>query len=113
MPKSFSLPHSVALDQQELIVYVADRENGRVLAFETETGKYKNHYAGFGDKVFAITYSPLRGTFKQDDIELHLHASNFINNAYVVLYHLQQVDYCTLLMVNPFKTHIFLDLHLN
>lgn len=45
-------------------LYVADRENGRVLAFNSTSGQYLDEYTNlFGDKVFAISYSPVQGTY--------------------------------------------------
>jgi hypothetical protein len=50
------------LDHVGKLLYVADRENGRVLAFDSQSGHYREQYTGFGDKVFAISFSPLHGT---------------------------------------------------
>ena len=62
-PPNFLIPHSLSLDQDKGLLFVADRENGRVLTFDTQTGHYRDVYKGFGEKVFAISYSPLQGTF--------------------------------------------------
>ncbi|CAB3983869.1 peptidyl-glycine alpha-amidating monooxygenase isoform X2 [Paramuricea clavata] len=61
LPRSFLIPHSLSLDHLGKLLYVADRENGRVLAFDSQSGNYREHYTGFGDKVFAISFSPLHG----------------------------------------------------
>jgi hypothetical protein len=61
-PANFLIPHSLSLDHERGVLYVADRENGRVLTFDTKTGHYRHEYKGFGDKVFAISFSPSHGT---------------------------------------------------
>ena len=60
-PPNFLIPHSLSLDHDGGLLFVADRENGRVLTFDTQTGHYRDVYTGFGEKVFAISYSPLQG----------------------------------------------------
>ena len=51
-PGQFNLPHGLAIDADG-IVYVADRENGRIQRF-TQTGKFLNEFNGHG-KTFALT----------------------------------------------------------
>lgn len=62
-PPNFLVPHSLSLGHEGRLLFVADRENGRVLTFDGENGKFLAQYIGFGDKVFAICYSPLQGTY--------------------------------------------------
>ncbi|XP_059213353.1 peptidyl-glycine alpha-amidating monooxygenase isoform X2 [Centropristis striata] len=56
----FRIPHSLVFlpDRQE--VCVADRENGRIQCFMTETGEFVKEIKKeeFGGEVFAITFSP-------------------------------------------------------
>ncbi|XP_051972235.1 peptidyl-glycine alpha-amidating monooxygenase isoform X2 [Xyrauchen texanus] len=60
---SFRIPHSLTFlpDKQELCV--ADRENGRIQCFMTETGEFVKEIKKeeFGGEVFAIAYSPFQG----------------------------------------------------
>ncbi|MEZ5402989.1 MAG: peptidyl-alpha-hydroxyglycine alpha-amidating lyase family protein [Bryobacteraceae bacterium] len=51
-PGEFHLPHGLTIDPQG-ILYVADRENGRIQRFTLE-GKYLSEWNGFG-KTFCIT----------------------------------------------------------
>ena len=41
-PRSMFIVHSIDLDLANNLLYVADRENGRVLVFDSVTGVYKN-----------------------------------------------------------------------
>jgi hypothetical protein len=50
-PGQFRLPHSIQIDERN-IVYVADRENGRVQRFE-RTGKYLDEWSQYG-KTFGL-----------------------------------------------------------
>jgi|GEM_PF-188679 len=51
-PGQFHLPHGIAIDADG-IVYVADRENGRIQRF-TQAGKFLNEFNGHG-KTFSLT----------------------------------------------------------
>jgi 6-bladed beta-propeller protein len=50
-PGQFRLPHSIAIDKKG-IVYVADRENGRIERFDLH-GRYLGEWRGFG-KTFSL-----------------------------------------------------------
>lgn len=50
-PGQFRLPHSIQIDDKD-VIYVADRENGRVQWFDRE-GKYLGEWATFG-KTFSL-----------------------------------------------------------
>jgi hypothetical protein len=50
-PGQFHLPHSIQIDSKG-VVYVADRENGRVQQFDLQ-GKYLGEWTGFG-KTFSL-----------------------------------------------------------
>lgn len=54
-PAQFQLPHSIVVDEGG-IVYVADRENGRVQRFDLE-GKFLGQWPDFG-KTFSLALSP-------------------------------------------------------
>ena len=54
-PGQFRLPHSIQIDEND-IVYVADRENGRVQRF-TQDGAYLSEWAAFG-KTFSLKTEP-------------------------------------------------------
>lgn len=51
-PGELNLPHGIAIDSKE-VVYVADRENGRIQRF-TREGKYLSEINGHG-KTFSLT----------------------------------------------------------
>ncbi|XP_035663616.1 peptidyl-glycine alpha-amidating monooxygenase B-like isoform X1 [Branchiostoma floridae] len=57
------IPHSLALAEDRQQVCTADRENGRVVCFSTETGKPVRviRHPEFGERLFAISYSPSQG----------------------------------------------------
>lgn len=51
----FRLPHSVQIDELD-VIYVADRENGRVQRFDRQ-GRYLGEWANYG-KTFSIVLTP-------------------------------------------------------
>lgn len=58
-PGSFLVPHSLALDQANHTLYVADRENGRVQSFNSISGTFLDEIKlpAFGGVVYAVAYS--------------------------------------------------------
>ncbi|KAJ7365747.1 hypothetical protein OS493_002463 [Desmophyllum pertusum] len=58
-PGSFLIPHSLALDQSNHKLYVADRENGRVQSFNSTSGAFVDEIKlpEFGGIVYAVDYS--------------------------------------------------------
>ncbi|XP_066130017.1 peptidyl-glycine alpha-amidating monooxygenase isoform X8 [Saccopteryx bilineata] len=59
-PGQFSVPHSLALVPHLGQLCVADRENGRIQCFQTDTKEFVREikHASFGRNVFAISYVP-------------------------------------------------------
>ncbi|KAL1770975.1 peptidyl-glycine alpha-amidating monooxygenase isoform X1 [Sigmodon hispidus] len=59
-PGQFSVPHSLALVPHLDQLCVADRENGRIQCFRTDTKEFVREikHAAFGRNVFAISYIP-------------------------------------------------------
>ncbi|KAM5330366.1 peptidyl-glycine alpha-amidating monooxygenase isoform 12-T16 [Glossophaga mutica] len=59
-PGQFSVPHSLALVPHLSQLCVADRENGRIQCFKTDTKEFVREikHASFGRNVFAISYIP-------------------------------------------------------
>ncbi|KAM6222732.1 peptidyl-glycine alpha-amidating monooxygenase isoform 2-T2 [Rhynchocyon petersi] len=59
-PGQFSVPHSLALIPHLGQLCVADRENGRIQCFQTDTKEFVREikHASFGRNVFAISYIP-------------------------------------------------------
>ena len=57
-PSTFDIPHSLALDAKRNMLYVADRENGRIQCFDTE-GKFHKEISSpkFGGLVFAVDFN--------------------------------------------------------
>ncbi|XP_078671776.1 peptidyl-glycine alpha-amidating monooxygenase B-like isoform X1 [Branchiostoma floridae x Branchiostoma belcheri] len=57
------IPHSLALAEDKHQLCTADRENGRVVCFDTETGNPTRviQHPEFGERLFAISYSPAQG----------------------------------------------------
>ena len=60
-PNVFQIPHSLSLDENNGRLFVADRENSRVLVFETHQGKLLGEIKDFGERVFAVHYHPEQG----------------------------------------------------
>lgn len=54
-PPSFRIPHSVSLDETSQLLYVADRENGRILVFNALNGKLIRSIASKFDTIYAIS----------------------------------------------------------
>lgn len=59
-PGQFSVPHSLALVPHLDQLCVADRENGRIQCFKTDTKEFVREikHTSFGRNVFAISYIP-------------------------------------------------------
>jgi len=62
-PAFFQLPHSLSLDEQNRHLFVADRENSRVLVFDSVNGSFVREIKEFGDRVFVAHYDPEQGDF--------------------------------------------------
>jgi hypothetical protein len=57
-PYNFNVPHSLALAEDKNLICVADRENGRVLCFDTDgNAKKEIQPEGFGSRIFGISYA--------------------------------------------------------
>eukprot|EP00795_Rhopilema_esculentum_P006077 gene6077-11458_t len=61
-PGEFDVPHSLALDDEKNLLYIADRENGRIQCYNTD-GKLQKiiHAEAFGGRLFAISFTPFNG----------------------------------------------------
>jgi DNA-binding beta-propeller fold protein YncE len=70
-PGQFNLPHGLVL--RDGVIYVADRQNGRIQQFDLE-GKYLGEWNHLG-KTFSITAGP------DGNLWLGTHARNVINEA--------------------------------
>lgn len=59
-PGQFRVPHSLALVPPLGQLCVADRENGRIQCFKTDTKEFVREikHPSFGRNVFAISYIP-------------------------------------------------------
>lgn len=58
-PNAFLVPHALALASALNYIYVADRENGRVLCFFASNGTFHREYKhpAIGTKVYSIAYA--------------------------------------------------------
>ena len=63
IPDVFQIPHSLSLDEQNRHLFVADRENSRVLVFDSVSGSFVREIKEFGDRVFAVHYHPEQGEY--------------------------------------------------
>ncbi|XP_074851379.1 peptidyl-glycine alpha-amidating monooxygenase isoform X6 [Carettochelys insculpta] len=59
-PGQFQIPHSLALIPEFGQLCVADRENGRIQCFKSETGEFIREikHKLFGRELFAVSYTP-------------------------------------------------------
>ncbi|KAM4707525.1 peptidyl-glycine alpha-amidating monooxygenase isoform 1-T1 [Discoglossus pictus] len=60
LPGQFRIPHSLTLIPDQGQLCVADRENGRIQCFHSETGHFVKEikHKQFGKEVFAVSYAP-------------------------------------------------------
>ncbi|XP_077866623.1 peptidyl-alpha-hydroxyglycine alpha-amidating lyase 1-like [Saccoglossus kowalevskii] len=61
-PHVFKVPHSLSLDADHNRLFVADRENGRVIVFNSDSKTFIDQYTGFGERVFAADYNKINDT---------------------------------------------------
>ncbi|XP_075037499.1 peptidyl-glycine alpha-amidating monooxygenase isoform X2 [Mixophyes fleayi] len=57
---AFRIPHSLTMVPDQGQLCVADRENGRIQCFQSETGRFVKEikHKAFGKEVFAVSYAP-------------------------------------------------------
>lgn len=62
-PYTFSIPHALALAEDQDLICVADRENGRIQCFSASAGKFEFmiNSPAFGGRLFSVAYSSLNG----------------------------------------------------
>ena len=57
-PSTFLIPHGLSLDEKHSMLYVADRENGRIQCFDSEGTFHKQISSQlFEGRVFAVNYN--------------------------------------------------------
>lgn len=58
-PNAFLVPHALALSSALNYIYVADRENGRVLCFFASNGTFHKEYKhpAIGTKIYSVAYA--------------------------------------------------------
>lgn len=61
VPSFFQIPHSLSLDERNKRLFVADRENSRVLMFDADKGRILQDFNSFGERVFAAHYHREKG----------------------------------------------------
>ncbi|XP_029037814.2 peptidyl-alpha-hydroxyglycine alpha-amidating lyase 1-like isoform X1 [Osmia bicornis bicornis] len=56
---AFYVPHSLALADELKLIFVADRENGRILSFSTSDGVFHKEYKHptIGTKIYGVAYT--------------------------------------------------------
>lgn len=59
----FSVPHDLTLAEDKNLIYVADRENGRIQCFRTTNGSfvYQIQSNDIGFKIYSVSYTPVNG----------------------------------------------------
>ncbi len=62
-PYTFQIPHALALAEDQDMICVADRENGRIQCFSASNGAFRFliDLPGFGGKLYSVAYSPVEG----------------------------------------------------
>jgi len=62
-PYQLWVPHALTLAEDKDLICVADRENGRVLCFNTNNGTFEVEInSQLFQRVFSVAYSPFAGT---------------------------------------------------
>lgn len=58
-PNAFLVPHALALASELNYIYVADRENGRVLCFFASNGTFHKEYrhSAIGTQIYSVSYA--------------------------------------------------------
>lgn len=79
-----SVVHSLALDEGTNKLYVADRENHRVLVFGGNSGKLLSEIK-FKDPVYAVAYNPANGKFG-NIYEVHSFMHRQMNKQKIILF---------------------------
>lgn len=81
MPYEFSVPHALALAEDQSLICVADRENGRVQCFDCHNGTFAMQLYSpvLGNRIFSVAYAPVRGLYRlglKDYIQMIVIASS-------------------------------------
>lgn len=58
-PNAFNVPHALALASELNLIFVADRENGRVLSFSSDNGTFQKQYKHptMGAAIYSVAYA--------------------------------------------------------
>ncbi|XP_043469335.1 peptidyl-alpha-hydroxyglycine alpha-amidating lyase 2-like [Leptopilina heterotoma] len=58
-PDAFAVPHALALAEEFGYLYVADRENGRILCFHAANGSFHKEYSSdlIGGAIYSVAYA--------------------------------------------------------
>lgn len=59
----FFVPHDLSLAEEKNLLYVSDRENGRIQCFLASNGSYVYQIASsaIGKRLFSASYTPVNG----------------------------------------------------
>lgn len=59
---AFYVPHALALANELNLIYVADRENGRILSFCATNGTFQREYkhSTIGSRIYSVAYAKER-----------------------------------------------------
>lgn len=62
-PGHFMVPHALAIAEDKEMLFVADRENGRIQCFNTSSGVYIQQLSShsMGHRIFSVAYAPVHG----------------------------------------------------
>ncbi|XP_067001360.1 peptidyl-alpha-hydroxyglycine alpha-amidating lyase 1 isoform X2 [Anabrus simplex] len=62
-PNHFLVPHALALAEEREILFVADRENGRIQCFNSTSGIFITQLMSqlMGSRIFSVAYAPAQG----------------------------------------------------
>jgi len=72
----------LSLDEKNRHLFVADRENSRVLVFDSVNGSFVREIKEFGDRVFVAHYHPEQGDYTIVFVSYELNSS--LNNVLYV-----------------------------
>ncbi|XP_054005191.1 peptidyl-alpha-hydroxyglycine alpha-amidating lyase 1-like isoform X1 [Hylaeus anthracinus] len=78
---AFLVPHALALASEYNLIFVADRENGRVLSFSAKDGTFQKEYKhpAIGTKIYSVAYAKEKlYLINGPDANYNIHIRGFI-----------------------------------
>ncbi|KAK9308172.1 hypothetical protein QLX08_001670 [Tetragonisca angustula] len=81
VPNAFNVPHALALASELNLLFVADRENGRVVSFFANNGTFYKEYKDFkriGPFIYSVAYAKGRLYLINNPSDYNIHVQGFV-----------------------------------